>query len=82
MLMPQASPCGSILSACYTLKPVPRRFYAVWGGSGVTALRPVWVSRFAAAINKASKGDLSQNAASGRATASASTSGFALARSG
>jgi len=40
------------------------------------------VSRFAAAMDKASKGDLSQNAASGRATAFASTNESALAKSG
>ena len=52
------------------------------GCGGFNALGWCVVSRFAALTDNASKGDLSQNAASGRATAFASTSESALAKSG
>src|SRR5437899_3259996 len=73
--------CLAVPATCYTLKPVPWRFCAVGAGLGL------WGDRFGArckslAMNKAPKGGLSQNAASGRATAFALMNESGLARSG
>jgi hypothetical protein len=87
---PPFASCRTAVGTCYTLKPVPWRFCAVWlgvgcefeAGHGILRGIEVPVGCLLAANNEALEGDLSQNAASGKATAFASTNESGLAKSG